>query len=73
MRFYLLTVEETQQFGQTWKIAPSVPLRGLLAHYGPTESSPCAWEPTISSPDRYAPLTDTPGGREVWPAPCPGV
>jgi len=29
MRFHLLTVEATQQFGEEWRIAPSVPLRSL--------------------------------------------
>src|SRR5690242_2152687 len=29
MRVHLLTVEGAQQFGEMWKIAPSVPLRSL--------------------------------------------
>ena len=30
MRFHLVTVEEAQQFGKTWRIMPSMLLRSLL-------------------------------------------
>ncbi len=43
MRFHLLTVEGSQQFGETWRITPSVPLRSLLER-GPTLMMPMAGE-----------------------------
>jgi hypothetical protein len=43
MRFHLLTVEETQQLGETWRIAPSVPLRRLVER-GPTLVMPMTGE-----------------------------
>jgi hypothetical protein len=43
MRFHLLTVEGAQQFGETWRIAPAVPLR-ILMERGPTLMMPMAGE-----------------------------
>lgn len=43
MRFHLVTVEGAQQSGESWRIAPSVPLRSLLER-GPTLMMPMAGE-----------------------------
>jgi hypothetical protein len=43
MRFHLVTVEGAQQSGETWRIAPSVPLRSLMER-GPTLMMPMAGE-----------------------------
>ena len=43
MRFHLLTVEGAQQFGQTWRIAPTVPLRSL-SERGPKLMMPMSGE-----------------------------
>jgi hypothetical protein len=43
MRFHLLTVEGTQRFGDTWRIAPSMHLRSLLER-GPTLMMPMSGE-----------------------------
>jgi len=43
MRFYLMTVEGTQQFGEKWRIAPTVLLRSLVER-GPTLMMPMAGE-----------------------------
>ena len=41
MRIHLLTIDMAQQFGQVWKITPSVRLRSLLER-GPTLKMPMA-------------------------------
>ena len=43
MRFYLLTVEEARQSGETWVIAPDVPLRTLIER-GPKLMMPMGGE-----------------------------
>ncbi len=43
MRFHLMTVEGALQFGQTWRIEPSVPLREFVAR-GPKLMMPMAGE-----------------------------
>jgi hypothetical protein len=43
MRFYLLTIEEAQKSGETWRIMPDVPLRTLI-ECGPKLTMPMMGE-----------------------------
>lgn len=67
MRFHLMTVEGAQQFGETWKIAPSVPLQSFLER-APKLMMPMAGEELELrlSDERVAPARIASFGVDAW-------
>jgi hypothetical protein len=67
MRFHLVTVEGTQQQGQTWTVAPTIPLRGLIER-GPNLMMPMAGEELeLRLPDGHVVTGIIAGfGVDVW-------